>query len=533
MKFVCKAFCFSLIFICFFLVLDSFFYDKRDTSPVWEMIQNPENNELDILFIGSSHAYVDINPLIINEALDIRTAVLSSSYKPIDLAYADLKTILHYTRPKSIVLEAHSITKSAKELCETGREGFIYTDIDAIRNPFYRASMIMEVLDRDYWLEAFSPLFRPMLTWKRINNIIQPLKSYGNKKYGAIFGYEPRSGIYWAGVKAQVRLDEIEQTNLAKSGLQLDENTIEQRYAAGFSYLHKFLQLTDQQDIPVYIVKSPVAMPGYVELMKEIEIVSRQHRSVKGVYNYNTKLTAIGLTTEDFYDSDHLNQVGSGKFTMFLTDRIGARLNINPDYSKVCYYKDEFVEQLPNGLYRYRVETFPNSLLRFVIKDQKVKTIKETPYGKKNYIDMQRIRYNNSLCFNIKPEKQYANTVSPEERDFRFMKDKGVLQRYSRHSLNIKQQGKIIVVENHFKEVPVLNRFILYYNGQIIKEQLYSNNDTFKYKLTKPGKYEIRVQAKTKGKQQDLKTVRVSPILFDGSKFELPEIQFSGVGGVL
>lgn len=108
---------------------------------------------------------------------------------------------------------------------------------------------------------------------------------------------------------------------------------------------------------------------------------------------------------------------------MFLTDRIETRLNKKPDYSRVCYYKDEFVEQLPNGLYRYRVETFPNSLLRFVIKDQKGKTIKETPYGKKDYIDMQRIRYNNSLCFNIKPEKQFVNTVSPEDRDFRFMKD--------------------------------------------------------------------------------------------------------------
>lgn len=88
-------------------------------------------------------------------------------------------------------------------------------------------------------------------------------------------------------------------------------------------------------------------------------------------------------------------------------------------------------------------------------------------------------------------------------------------------------------MENHFKEVPVLNQFTLYYNGRIIKEQLYSNNDTFKYELTMLGKYEIRVQVKTIGKQQDLKTVRVSSILFDGSKFELPEIQFSGAGGTL
>ena len=526
MKIVCKALCFIMLFIGLFLGMDRFFYDKSNTSPVWEIIQNPKSKELDILFIGSSHAYTAINPLIINEALGLHTAVLSSSAQPMDLAYADLKTLLHYKKPRVIVLEAYSVEGSAKDIYSQGKEGYLYNDLDGVRNPFYRACMVSEVLDWSRWLEGFSQLFRPMLTWKRLSNVINPPESYGNKKFGAILGFEPRSGINKEGVRKLVKMDVLEQANIAKLDLQPDEKTIVQDYNGFFPHFYKFIQLADQENIPVYIIKSPVARSGYVDLMKEIERVSRQYKIVKGVYNYNTQLTTIGLSIEDFFDSGHLNRVGSGKFTVFLTDRIGDRLNRKPDYSKVCYYKDESAEPLPNGLYRYRVETFPNSLLRFVIKDQKGKIIKKTLYGKQNYIDMRRIGYNNLLYFNIRPETQYPDTISPEERDFKFMKDQGLLQNYSKEYLEIEQQENEIRLFNRYQEVPVLYAFYVFRNGKRITQQAYSQNNKFKYKFSTPGKYEIRAEIKTKEKLYNFKSARIAPILFYGNELKLPKETF-------
>ena len=51
MKIIRKALCFILIFLGLFLTLDRIFYDKSNTSPVWEMIQNSQSKELDILFM--------------------------------------------------------------------------------------------------------------------------------------------------------------------------------------------------------------------------------------------------------------------------------------------------------------------------------------------------------------------------------------------------------------------------------------------------------------------------------------------------
>ena len=523
MKIVRKVLCFVLLFTGMFLALDHIFYDKSNTSPVWEMIQDPKSGELDILFIGSSHAYTAINPLIINEALGIRTAVLSASTQPMDLAYADLKTLLHYKKPKVIVLEAFKVKHLAKELCELGKEGRLYNDLDGVRNPFYRARMVTEVLDYNRWLEGFSQLFRPMLTWKRFNNIMNPPKSYGNKPHGNILGFFPYEGLYKKGIKEQLKVDMLERKNIANVKKITDAKTGTGEESDSFNFLHKFLQLTDQENIPVYIIKSPVARDGYVSLMKEVEQVSRQHTSVKGLYNYNTQLTAIGLTIEDFFDDGHLNRIGSGKFTVYLTDRIGERLHKKPDYSKVCYYKNESVESLTNGLYRYRVDTFPNSLVKFVVKDRKGKIMKETPYGKKMHIDMERVGYNKSLYFKIKPKKKFSETISPEERDFKFMVDEGVLQSYTKEHLDIKQHDNEMVIVNSFKEVPVQYQFQVYYNGQSVKLQPYSDNNVLEFRFVKPGTYNIRAYVKTKDKPYDLKGYKISPILFSNEGLKLPK----------
>lgn len=522
MKIARKVLCFVLLFMGLFLALNQFFYDKSNTSPVWEMIQDPKSEDLDILFIGSSHAFTAINPLIINEALGIHTAVLSASAQPMDLAYADLKTLLHYKKPRVIVYEVFGANKLSKELCALGKEGYLYNDLDGVRNPFYRARMVTELLDYNRWLEGFSQLFRPMLTWKRFNNIINQPESYGNNPYGNILGFFPKEGLYKKGIKEQLKVDTLEHNNIAKLSKSTYSKTGTGDESESFYFLHKFLQLTDQENIPVYIIKSPVARDGYVSLMKEVEQVSRQHTSVKGLYNYNTQLTAIGLTIEDFFDSGHLNRIGSGKFTVYLTDRIGERLHKTPDYSKVCYYKNESAELLPDGLYRYRVDTFPNSLVKFVVKDRKGKILKETLYEEKKYIDMERVGYNRSLYFKIKPQKIFSETISPEERDFKFMNDQGKLQNYSREFLEIEQQGNEIRLTNRYKEIPVLYAFYVYRNGNVINKQEYSQINTFTHKFLLPGKYEIKAEIKTKEKFFDFKSAKIAPIQFASGTLQLP-----------
>lgn len=276
--------------------------------------------------------------------------------------------------------------------------------------------------------------------------------------------------------------------------------------------MYKFLQLTDRENIPVYIIKAPVARAGYVEFMKEVEKVSRQHKSVKGIYNYNTQLTSIGLSVEDFFDSGHLNRIGAGKFTVFLTEKIGKKLNRKPDYSKVCYYKNESMRKIGANHFRYSVETFPNSLVQFIVFDNKMKKVKETAYGEKRFIDMERIGNKNRLYFRIKPRKKYADTVPVQQLLFKFMKDEGVLKKYNLNSLEIKTEHNSIVVNNKYKETPVFYTFVVFQNNRKIKELPYSSENKFSYEFKYPGKYKILAYVKAKDKTVDDRKALQIPI---------------------
>lgn len=121
--------------------------------------------------------------------------VLGSPTQPMELTYSNLKVLLNYKRPKVIILEANTLSTTVDNVCKQRREGNLYTNTDAIRNPFYRAWMVAEVLDYRHWLEGFSQLFRPMLKWKRLNNTHQPTRVSGNLNYGNLLVFFQKKGL--------------------------------------------------------------------------------------------------------------------------------------------------------------------------------------------------------------------------------------------------------------------------------------------------------------------------------------------------
>ena len=509
MRILRKAICFSLIFLGLFLALDQIFYDKSNTSQVWEMIQDPKSKDIDILFMGNSHAFTAINPVIINESLNINSTMLGSPSQPMELTYSNLKVLLRYKKPKAIVLEANVLNGDVDTICKQGKEGFLYNNIDAVRNPVYRAKMVIEILDSSRWLEGFSQLFRPMLVWKRLDNLINPIESYNNKSFGNVLGFFPKDHVF-SHDKLQEEIVELERKNIADAEKVTDNRFIAEKYKEHLTYLHKFLDLTDRENIPVYIIKNPAIFGSFVGLMKEVEKVSRQHKSVKGVYNYNMKMTQMGLLLEDFYDRGHLNRIGAVKLTTYLTDRIGSKLHKHPDYSKVSYYKNESMEKQEGNLFRYKIETFPNSLVKFIVYDNKNRKVKETSFSEKQFIDMERIGYKNKLFFSIQPLHTYENTIPVQQMEFKFIKDKGALQNFEVKNLGINVHENRIEIRNNFKEIPVFYTYVVYQNGRKIKELPYSSESLFRYEFKYPGKYRILAYIKTKDKNFDISSLPVS-----------------------
>lgn len=522
MKRVHKVLCFCIIFIGLFLALDHIFYDKSNTSQAWEFIQDSSSRDIDILFMGSSHAFTAINPVIINEALNINTLVLGSSAQPIQLTYVDLKTLLHYKKPKALVIEAFSLTRSVKGICDIKKEGYLYNDIDAIRNPYYRALAVGEVLDYTRWLEGFSQLFRPLMTWKRLIKFIHPKLIDADDDYSHILGFKPRTHLL---NDKRINLKLLERKSIELKDSISNSKEIYIRHKNSFVYLEKIFELAKKENIKVFIIKTPVANLDEFDarILNEVRKIAKKYKNVKGVYNFNEEITSIGLNISDFHDSGHLNYIGATKFTVFLTKRIGNLINREPDYSKVCYYKDSSFKKLKNGKYRYIVNSFPNSLVKFIVRDHNKKLVFERPYSKKNFIDMNRVGFDNQLFFSVRPIDFYPNTVPVESVELKFIKDQGVLSDFSKQHLNVEVKNKQIKLENNYNKVPVRFAYFIYRNSTIISKQLYSDKKDYQYKFEKPGSYKIVAFIKTKGKGYDLKTVTLSPVIVDDNRIDLPK----------
>ncbi len=75
-----------------------------------DAFRNLEEDSLDILVLGSSHAYVDINPAVLWSEYGIAAYDLCGSNQPMWNTYYYLKEALKTQTPKVVVLEAYCVS---------------------------------------------------------------------------------------------------------------------------------------------------------------------------------------------------------------------------------------------------------------------------------------------------------------------------------------------------------------------------------------------------------------------------------------
>lgn len=481
MKNLFKALCFLLVFALLFTWLDNMFY-SNDTG--WEATDD-WGQQFDIVFMGNSHVYCNINPVIINDALGLNTIVLASSSQPSEVTYYNLKTLLKKTTPKALVIEANILNSSVDHLYKTNREGLIYNSITGIRNPVDRAIMVGRLIPLEHWLEAYSSLFRPLETWTRFSKWDL---SYTPR---TILGYETKSET----LKTSVDLLNIQHRYQAAEGTRQNAET-----TYDLSWMEKILRLAQEKVIPVYIIKSPISSfsAANSNMMYDVAALSKNYTTVHAVHDYNLNLTDIGLTQTDFYDGGHLNSFGAVKFTEYLAGDIGRELGINPDFSKVGWFRGEHCEPLDNDMYRYTVDLYDGCLIRFTATDGDKKTIASTDFSHNNSIDLPR---NCILTYEIKAENPGSYTYD-HPQTVSFILKPSPIKDFNNNHIDVVQNGNTLTVTNSFNAVPVQYAWYVYKGSEVILKQMYTkeNSNSFSYAFTEPGSYKIQAFIRTMDK---------------------------------
>ena len=266
----------------------------------------PENS-VDVLLLGSSHVFEDINPAIFWEQQGIAAYDLCGAVQPLWNSYYNLKEALKTQKPKLIILEG---------MCLTYINEYASEDKQA-----------KNVLGMKYSQNKKEAIEVSIPEDKRINYYL-PHLLYHNTYYDLdredFKPYLGNENIYknWKGFEAQFASEKIDRPSIPESiePMWISEKSEE--------YFRKIIELAREEGIPIEIVISPfqVTQIGYQQFLGGKKIAEEYGVPFTDYNNYYDELN-LDFDT-DFADVEHLNYKGSRKYTEKLLQDILMKYNL-------------------------------------------------------------------------------------------------------------------------------------------------------------------------------------------------------------
>lgn len=316
---VCKVICFIVIFVMLFGSFHKIFSFKS-TDGIYSMrkfYQEPEQS-IDVLFLGSSHIFENVNTAILWDKYGIAGYDLCGSVQPIWNTYYYLNEALKTQTPCVIVVDVLSVASDG-EYADHSRivknnYGLKFS-IDKIRSILVSSS---PSLWPDYLLEfpsyhtRYKEISKSDYMDHNANSILRDWKGFGLN---------------------------TETTSLSQPQNFYTEE-VEDLPEKAEKYLKEIIHLAKDKNIPLVLIKTPY---GSIDehAQKRYNMVGKiaEENDIPFI-NYNLLYDEMKLDFNcDFADTSHLNHLGNVKFTNYLATYLKANYEI-PDRRGHSEYKN-------------------------------------------------------------------------------------------------------------------------------------------------------------------------------------------------
>lgn len=312
-----EGLCFVLLLLVGLKVSVLLLYPSNAAIRTWQHFYTLKRGEMDILVVGSSHAYSTFDPAVISQIAGMDSYILASNSQNTVQAYFNVKEALHYQKPKAIILEAFSLDNNDNwRYGETpDRDWKKESNIDGMRFGLTKLEAVMEQYESANWSYALLPIVRCHSNWTDVVTIGSNLAFYtgGIREYSPFHPSETSMSAETAALYAQ------EDYNPNEWFIS-DTNVL---------HFHKLAQLCREEGITLYIVMAPmydvyIRSINYDSCTSQIAALAES----EGVFflDCNQYYDEIGLTFQDFEDifSDyhHLNSAGAEKVTQFVLETL-------------------------------------------------------------------------------------------------------------------------------------------------------------------------------------------------------------------
>lgn len=306
-KTVCKIFIFILLLsIALAVTAKVLSIKESDGISQWEVFYDIEKNSLDVLVVGSSHAYVNINPVAMYEENGVAAFNLCASMQPMWNSYYFIKEALKYQSPKLIVLEGYGACYNDDYTLYGSKDAMtsrIIKNNYGMKWSFLKLESIVDSVPK-------SELGDYLIEFMQSHNRYESLEMsdfYESSRYP--------EGKSWRG---QADHFDTNPQSVTLSG----ETDCVSMTSKTEEYFKKIVELANENDIALCVLLTPY--PGI-------------HSSEEKVFNYLSDLCTeydvdfvnynsldyyqeIGLDFDtDYVDEVHMNYRGNEKFSKYLS----------------------------------------------------------------------------------------------------------------------------------------------------------------------------------------------------------------------
>ena len=343
-----RAICFCLLFVILFVFLSGAFIPRTGTtedgmeSRISKAYRGEPRDSIDTVFIGNSDIYRAISPVDLFHQTGITSAIAGRPNKQLSEVPGDIRDILRYQNPKTIVLETDCmfsgtnpgfkkgispLEAEAAKVDVAGQAPSKATDADVAgqapskatnapqQNIFDKCKALLQEGDSAF-LAALNykfPLVKYHDNWKhlKLTTFLQPRGKYHFSNKGMAYANT---------VKAYPFGNEYMQLSGGKHAM-LSEEKLDQ--------FQKIYDLCDRNGIRLVLLTVPSANTWNKGKSDTVKQLAKKYDLT--YYDYNRQLPAgFDWATDSKDGGNHLNYTGASAVTKDLAKKLTDDLTMNP-----------------------------------------------------------------------------------------------------------------------------------------------------------------------------------------------------------
>lgn len=276
-----------------------------------QMFYKQEDDSIDILCLGSSHTYTNINPAVLWEEYGMAAYDLAGSNQPLWNSYYYFKEALKYQSPELVVLDVYRAVESEDYIDGTR----VAMNLFGMRysedwKECLKESVAYNDMYEDYLLRF--PIYHARY---------QELKKRDFQFFNGDINGKNYKGFNLNCISTTVFEKYPDVTGVTEVGKMTPKN---------YNYLENIILLAKEKQIPLLFVVAP-----YMEITVDEKKIYNEVKVLADKYgiqfvDFNEFYEQIGLNpATDFAESSHLNYYGSEKYSAYLGAYISENYTIS------------------------------------------------------------------------------------------------------------------------------------------------------------------------------------------------------------